>query len=173
MHATVTNATHLLFWLPISAQNVADGFLESPARFVDPQPDRDSPSHDLARSGFDQPESRRKVGNWFSAMKLEGSEKGSPEIEKPCQKQGLTIIGQSRDRTGDTWIFSPLLYQLSYLPDKDLRHFIRVLTVPLTAFGRMFDCRDGFWSRFAVFASGAVLELGHGLIPLVAPAVNN
>ena len=24
--------------------------------------------------------------------------------------------GQSRDRTGDTWIFSPLLYQLSYLP---------------------------------------------------------
>ena len=23
--------------------------------------------------------------------------------------------GQSRDRTGDTWIFSPLLYQLSYL----------------------------------------------------------
>jgi hypothetical protein len=25
-------------------------------------------------------------------------------------------IGQSRDRTGDTWIFSPLLYQLSYLP---------------------------------------------------------
>jgi hypothetical protein len=24
--------------------------------------------------------------------------------------------GQGRDRTGDTWIFSPLLYQLSYLP---------------------------------------------------------
>jgi hypothetical protein len=24
--------------------------------------------------------------------------------------------GQSRNRTGDTWIFSPLLYQLSYLP---------------------------------------------------------
>lgn len=23
--------------------------------------------------------------------------------------------GQGRDRTGDTWIFSPLLYQLSYL----------------------------------------------------------
>ena len=26
------------------------------------------------------------------------------------------LSGQSRDRTGDTWIFSPLLYQLSYLP---------------------------------------------------------
>ena len=25
--------------------------------------------------------------------------------------------GQSRDRTGDTRIFSPVLYQLSYLPD--------------------------------------------------------
>ena len=25
--------------------------------------------------------------------------------------------GQSRNRTGDTWIFSPLLYQLSYLPE--------------------------------------------------------
>src|SRR5262249_44357103 len=24
--------------------------------------------------------------------------------------------GQGRDRTADTWIFSPLLYQLSYLP---------------------------------------------------------
>ncbi len=26
--------------------------------------------------------------------------------------------GQGRDRTGDTWIFSPLLYQLSYLTDR-------------------------------------------------------
>jgi hypothetical protein len=25
------------------------------------------------------------------------------------------LSGQGRDRTGDTWIFSPLLYQLSYL----------------------------------------------------------
>ncbi|MDB5298775.1 MAG: hypothetical protein JWO87_438 [Phycisphaerales bacterium] len=29
---------------------------------------------------------------------------------------GCLPDGQSRDRTGDTWIFSPLLYQLSYLP---------------------------------------------------------
>jgi hypothetical protein len=28
---------------------------------------------------------------------------------------GLLASGQGRDRTGDTWIFSPLLYQLSYL----------------------------------------------------------
>ncbi len=28
---------------------------------------------------------------------------------------GLPPSGQGRDRTGDTWIFSPLLYQLSYL----------------------------------------------------------
>ena len=26
------------------------------------------------------------------------------------------LNGQGRNRTGDTWIFSPLLYQLSYLP---------------------------------------------------------
>ena len=32
--------------------------------------------------------------------------------------------GQSRDRTGDTWIFSPLLYQLSYLTRNDLRRFL-------------------------------------------------
>src|SRR5690242_16715639 len=30
--------------------------------------------------------------------------------------EGSSVNGQSRDRTGDTWIFSPLLYQLSYLP---------------------------------------------------------
>ena len=28
----------------------------------------------------------------------------------------LLTSGQSRDRTGDTRIFSPVLYQLSYLP---------------------------------------------------------
>jgi hypothetical protein len=27
--------------------------------------------------------------------------------------------GQGRDRTADTWIFSPLLYQLSYLSKRD------------------------------------------------------
>lgn len=32
----------------------------------------------------------------------------------PCFS--VVFNGQSRDRTGDTWIFSPLLYQLSYLP---------------------------------------------------------
>ncbi len=30
--------------------------------------------------------------------------------------------GQSRDRTGDTRIFSPVLYQLSYLPNFALRY---------------------------------------------------
>ena len=33
----------------------------------------------------------------------------------PCLSQGISS-GQGRNRTGDTWIFSPLLYQLSYLP---------------------------------------------------------
>ena len=37
--------------------------------------------------------------------------------------KAAVYIGQSRNRTGDTWIFSPLLYQLSYLPGKDLRPF--------------------------------------------------
>src|SRR3954469_14255308 len=29
------------------------------------------------------------------------------------------LRGQGRNRTGDTWIFSPLLYQLIYLPGSD------------------------------------------------------
>ena len=33
-------------------------------------------------------------------------------IQKPEEEDSS---GQGRDRTGDTWIFSPLLYQLSYL----------------------------------------------------------
>lgn len=28
--------------------------------------------------------------------------------------------GQGRNRTGDTWIFSPLLYQLSYLSKRGI-----------------------------------------------------
>jgi hypothetical protein len=44
-------------------------------------------------------------------------------IDKKCKtkkafQQGLkgffSICGVGRDRTGDTWIFSPLLYRLSY-----------------------------------------------------------
>ena len=33
----------------------------------------------------------------------------------PCFKES----GQGRDRTADTWIFSPLLYQLSYLTNQE------------------------------------------------------
>jgi hypothetical protein len=40
---------------------------------------------------------------------------GSRNEKTPIFK-GFSSHGQSRDRTGDTWIFSPLLYQLSYLP---------------------------------------------------------
>src|SRR6516162_1745012 len=36
--------------------------------------------------------------------------------EKAAWTGGWWVHGQSRNRTGDTWIFSPLLYQLSYLP---------------------------------------------------------
>ena len=36
--------------------------------------------------------------------------------ENHRERDGLTLFGgQGRDRTGDTRIFSPLLYQLSYL----------------------------------------------------------
>lgn len=31
--------------------------------------------------------------------------------------QGLYFCGDTRNRTKDTWIFSPLLYQLSYITD--------------------------------------------------------
>ena len=30
-------------------------------------------------------------------------------------QRAFCLSGQGRDRTADTWIFSPLLYQLSYL----------------------------------------------------------
>ena len=43
------------------------------------------------------------------------------KTKKTSEISGVFVHGQGRDRTGDTWIFSPLLYQLSYLPGKDLR----------------------------------------------------
>ena len=33
----------------------------------------------------------------------------------PTENRKKRMSGQGRDRTADTWIFSPLLYQLSYL----------------------------------------------------------
>ena len=48
-----------------------------------------------------------------------------PAVPKPLpgHSQGRTIkrSGQGRNRTGDTWIFSPLLYQLSYLSGRSER----------------------------------------------------
>ena len=50
---------------------------------------------------------------------------GSRPTRGPKKKTEMSVrqtfplrisYGQGRDRTGDTWIFSPLLYQLSYLP---------------------------------------------------------
>jgi hypothetical protein len=84
---------------------------------------------------------------------------GSPGRKKKPLIESAVFLGvygdgQSRDRTGDTWIFSPLLYQLSYLPDKDLRHFIRFLTAPRTAFGRMFDRRGRILKQGDTFCKG-------------------
>ena len=39
---------------------------------------------------------------------------------QPVSRVRLSVSGQTRARTGDTWIFSPLLYQLSYLTDRRL-----------------------------------------------------
>src|SRR5205085_7197732 len=39
-------------------------------------------------------------------------------MKKTPEKSGVLSHGQGRNRTGDTWIFSPLLYQLSYLPSR-------------------------------------------------------
>ena len=48
-----------------------------------------------------------------------------PAVPKPLpgHSQGRSIKrnGQGRNRTGDTWIFSPLLYQLSYLSGRSER----------------------------------------------------
>ncbi len=44
---------------------------------------------------------------------------GSFQCHKMCYLEELNRkSGQGRDRTGDTWIFSPLLYQLSYLTNR-------------------------------------------------------
>ena len=64
----------------------------------------------------------------ITALNLEGKRKemwgnrevwwGSPEKRKTAVLSGFSKDlsgGQGRDRTGDTRIFSPLLYQLSYL----------------------------------------------------------
>ncbi len=42
---------------------------------------------------------------------------GCPETTKPgrCRAKSLKYGGQGRNRTADTGIFNPLLYQLSYL----------------------------------------------------------
>ncbi len=40
---------------------------------------------------------------------------GAPSLLKPGP---FEVSGQGRDRTADTWIFSPLLYQLSYLSSR-------------------------------------------------------
>ena len=44
-----------------------------------------------------------------------GTKAGLGVSDKPAWNEGEN--GQSRDRTGDTRIFSPVLYQLSYLPE--------------------------------------------------------
>jgi len=43
--------------------------------------------------------------------------------------------GQGRDRTADTWIFSPLLYQLSYLT-KSLENRAFFVLLPTLRIGR-------------------------------------
>src|SRR5439155_13102451 len=56
------------------------------------------------------------------------------EPDDPDFSVGFAANGQSRDRTGDLRIFSPSLYQLSYLsllPRKDLRHCPRPFLWPL------------------------------------------
>ena len=47
----------------------------------------------------------------------DGNKKNGLLSRFSCIFTYLTENGQGRDRTGDTWIFSPLLYQLSYLPN--------------------------------------------------------
>ena len=56
--------------------------------------------------------------------------------------------GQSRDRTGDTWIFSPLLYQLSYLPAQALRGKILVGDKPFASQTRFANAVGGHNNRW-------------------------
>ena len=53
------------------------------------------------------------------------------------QSAGCGGSGQGRDRTADTRIFSPLLYQLSYLTSKDLRQAVLIPTTDTTTLDRL------------------------------------
>ena len=60
-------------------------------------------------------------GKYVWALKLWSGQRGSNSLPPPWQGGALPDElcprngAQSRNRTSDTWIFSPLLYQLSYL----------------------------------------------------------
>jgi hypothetical protein len=49
-------------------------------------------------------------------MRRNGGLPRPPETQKPAEKAGF-VGAQRQNRTADTRIFSPLLYQLSYLGD--------------------------------------------------------
>ena len=49
-----------------------------------------------------RPSSNAMVSLWFGFASL---------VEKPC----VCVCAEGQNRTGDTWFFRPLLYQLSYL----------------------------------------------------------
>ncbi len=42
---------------------------------------------------------------------------GYPGDERDCRRRKHSLSGQGQNRTADTRIFSPLLYQLSYLAE--------------------------------------------------------
>jgi hypothetical protein len=55
-----------------------------------------------------------------------GDRTTAPDISSPrFVREAQTIGGQGRNRTTDTRIFSPLLYQLSYLAARKIRGELR------------------------------------------------
>ncbi len=68
---------------------------------------------------------RNRTGTFFGAngarrgtgtMARNPAKKGIPGNKKPAARAGFLYVdgGLGRNRTTDTWIFNPLLYQLSY-----------------------------------------------------------
>ena len=50
-------------------------------------------------------------------MRVDQADDCCPKMEKAEHWLGFFVCGQGRNRTADTWIFSPLLYHLSYLSE--------------------------------------------------------
>src|SRR5258708_2940192 len=66
--------------------------------------------------GYIRTSSGLQSGRLPALQSVEAAPSDVGRVSETLDSARVTSNGQSRDRTGDTRIFSPVLYQLSYLP---------------------------------------------------------